>query len=70
MTVATGMLSDRDAERAGLVPTHAYAMLDVRQTQVGRPHTGWSWTTHGLVVDHTQVVNSESPHIIRTRSNY
>jgi len=35
MTVATGVLSDREAERAGLVPTHAYAMLDIRHTQVG-----------------------------------
>lgn len=34
VTVATGILSNGDAERAGLVPTHAYAMLDVRQTQV------------------------------------
>jgi hypothetical protein len=34
VTVATGMLSESEAERAGLVPTHAYAMLDVRQIQV------------------------------------
>jgi hypothetical protein len=34
VTVATGMLSESDAERAGLVPTHAYAMLDVRLIQV------------------------------------
>ncbi|XP_015603072.1 calpain-7 isoform X2 [Cephus cinctus] len=30
VTVATGELSDADAERTGLVPTHAYAVLDVR----------------------------------------
>ncbi|KAJ1522774.1 hypothetical protein ONE63_001930 [Megalurothrips usitatus] len=30
-TVATGELSDHEAERAGLVPTHAYAVLDVRK---------------------------------------
>ncbi|CAG4940491.1 unnamed protein product [Parnassius apollo] len=29
-TVATGALSDADAERTGLVATHAYAVLDVR----------------------------------------
>ncbi|XP_076649374.1 calpain-7 isoform X2 [Halictus rubicundus] len=31
VTVATGKLSDLDAERTGLVPTHAYAVLDVRK---------------------------------------
>ena len=30
MTVATGELSDLDADRTGLVPTHAYAVLNVR----------------------------------------
>lgn len=34
VTVATGELSDGDADRAGLVPTHAYAMLDVREELV------------------------------------
>ena len=29
-TVATGQLSDAVADRAGLVTTHAYAVLDVR----------------------------------------
>ncbi|CAL7935433.1 unnamed protein product [Xylocopa violacea] len=31
VTVATGELSDLEADRTGLVPTHAYAVLDVRQ---------------------------------------
>ncbi|KAJ8024532.1 Calpain-7 [Holothuria leucospilota] len=31
VTVATGPMSDADAERAGLVSTHAYAMLDIRE---------------------------------------
>ncbi|XP_063536110.1 calpain-7-like [Cydia strobilella] len=30
VTAATGTLSDADAERTGLVPAHAYAVLDVR----------------------------------------
>ncbi|XP_029035260.1 calpain-7-like [Osmia bicornis bicornis] len=30
VTVATGELSDLDADRTGLVPTHAYAVLNVR----------------------------------------
>lgn len=29
-TVATGEMSDEEADRAGLIPTHAYAVLDVR----------------------------------------
>ncbi|XP_064455329.1 calpain-7-like isoform X2 [Ornithodoros turicata] len=31
VTLATGELSDSEAERSGLVPTHAYAMLDVKE---------------------------------------
>ncbi|XP_059165867.1 calpain-7-like [Physella acuta] len=31
VTVATGELSEADADRAGLVPTHAYAMLDIKE---------------------------------------
>ena len=34
LTVATGPLSDREAERAGLVPTHAYAVLNVIEIKV------------------------------------
>lgn len=34
ITVATGPLSDSDADRAGLVSTHAYALLDMRKVQV------------------------------------
>ncbi|XP_014222841.1 calpain-7-like [Trichogramma pretiosum] len=33
VTVATGELSDSDADRTGLVPTHAYAVLDVRKIE-------------------------------------
>lgn len=34
ITVATGNLGDLVAERAGLVPTHAYAVLDIRKIKV------------------------------------
>lgn len=34
VTVATGEMSDSDADRAGLVPTHAYAMLDIKEVKV------------------------------------
>ena len=34
LTVATGPLSDKEAERAGLVPTHAYAVLNVVEIKV------------------------------------
>ena len=33
MTLATGEMSDAEADRAGLVPTHAYAMLDIREVK-------------------------------------
>jgi len=33
VTVATGDLDERVAERAGLVPTHAYAVLDVQEVR-------------------------------------
>ena len=31
VTMATGEMSEAEADRAGLVPTHAYAMLDIRE---------------------------------------
>ncbi|KAF0307862.1 Calpain-7 [Amphibalanus amphitrite] len=33
ITVATGEMSEQAADRAGLVPTHAYAVLDIREVQ-------------------------------------
>ncbi|XP_042232051.1 calpain-7-like isoform X2 [Homarus americanus] len=33
VTVATGEMSDAEADRAGLVPTHAYAMLDIKEVK-------------------------------------
>lgn len=33
LTLATGPLSDAEAERAGLVPSHAYALLDMREVK-------------------------------------
>ncbi|KAJ8965118.1 hypothetical protein NQ314_004343 [Rhamnusium bicolor] len=40
VTVATGELSENDAERSGLVPTHAYAVMDV-QTVKGKFENKW-----------------------------
>lgn len=34
ITVATGDISDSDAERTGLVSTHAYAVLSLREIDV------------------------------------
>ena len=45
VTVATGEMSDADADRAGLVPTHAYAMLDIREVQVTNCETRNSVST-------------------------
>ena len=36
VTVATGAIPQQEADRAGLVTTHAYAMLDVREFKVSR----------------------------------
>lgn len=33
VTMATGEMTDSQADRAGLVPTHAYAMLDIREVK-------------------------------------
>jgi calpain-7 len=33
VTMATGEMTDAAADRAGLVPTHAYAMLDIRDVK-------------------------------------
>lgn len=35
ITVATGDLDQAEADRTGLVPTHAYAVLEVREVLVG-----------------------------------
>ena len=32
--MATGDMTEAEGERAGLVPTHAYAMLDIRIVKV------------------------------------
>ncbi len=31
VTLATGEISEAEADRAGLVPCHAYAMIDIRE---------------------------------------
>ncbi|KAL3313367.1 calpain 7 [Cichlidogyrus casuarinus] len=45
VTIATGTLSQEEADRAGLVPTHAYAMLDIKQigeTKLFKLKNPWS----------------------------
>ena len=34
ITVATGEISQAEADRSGLVPTHAYALLDIKEVLV------------------------------------
>lgn len=60
VTVATGELSDLDADRTGLVPSHAYAVLDVRKVngerllQLKNPwsHLRWRGNYSELDVKH------------------
>ena len=37
VTVATGQMSEAEGDRSGLVPSHAYAVLDVRKIKVCLP---------------------------------
>jgi len=55
VTVATPEMSDTDADRAGLVSSHAYAMLDIREVLVSDTdlpkitktcHDGVVWDIH------------------------
>lgn len=39
ITVATGDLTDEQGERTGLVPTHAYAVLNMREVDVSNSPT-------------------------------
>lgn len=40
ITVATGELGNEQAERTGLVPTHAYAVLNLREVDVSLFYIG------------------------------
>jgi hypothetical protein len=55
ITVATGSLPEAIATRAGLVPNHAYAMLDLREAEV------WKCGNYFLLA----VVNSLTLNLIR-----
>lgn len=37
ITASTGMMTEAEGEKWGLVPTHAYAVLDIREFKVS-PH--------------------------------
>lgn len=60
ITAATGELSDADEKRTGLVPTHAYAVLDMREingvqlVQMKNPwsHLRWRGNYSELDVSH------------------
>ncbi|KZC04878.1 PREDICTED: calpain-7-like [Dufourea novaeangliae] len=63
VTVATGELSDSDAERTGLVPSHAYAVLDVKEIngerllQLKNPWSHLRWKGNYSELDRTHWTN-------------
>ncbi|KAG0041034.1 calpain 7 [Podila clonocystis] len=68
VTIATGHMPDEDADRLGLVPTHAYAVLDLKEVQglrllqVKNPwsHKRWKGPFSHLDADHwTSELKSE-----------
>lgn len=60
VTIATGHMPDEEADRLGLVPTHAYAVLDLKEVQglrllqVKNPwsHKRWKGPFSHLDADH------------------
>lgn len=60
VTIATGHMTDEEADRLGLVPTHAYAVLDLKEVQglrllqVKNPwsHKRWKGPFSHLDADH------------------
>ena len=49
ITVATGEMSKSQADRAGLVPTHAYAVLDMQHVNVSAREKGGKQMTACLL---------------------
>jgi calpain-7 len=71
VTVATGELSDVEAERTGLVSTHAYAVLDMREIEVSCQRNSNGSNLNYLNFQGVRLLQLKNPWShVRWRGNY
>lgn len=67
VTTATGVMTEEEGERWGLVPTHAYAVLDVREFKVSQCRLVVTLTTCITVFSNKdQLITSLDPCVFPT----